>query len=865
MEGLRLSVLGPLAAERDGQPVPLGGRRQRSVLAVLLAARGRMVPADRIEDLVWGADRPTASRTTLHGYVARLRCALEPGRPSRGQGRLLVRDGPGYALRLPPESLDADRFAGLVSRGGTLLDESLPMRAESVLREALALWRGPAYADVGEAPFAVAERARFDVLRATAVERRMVALLAVGQHDTAIGELEVHTAEEPLRERGWQLLATALYRSGRQADALTVLRRARTHLAEKQGIDPGPELRRLEMAILCQDDTVLGGRPEVGAGNLPVAISSFVGRATELAVVGAALDAGRLVTLTGPAGVGKSRLAKEAARHRPDRYGPWYVDLSGLPAGTPVVAALADAIGVPATTVPALADRVGHRAALVVVDNADHLRAEAVPVLTGLLARCPALRVLVTGRRALETPGERVVAVTALSEPDAVRLLGDRVTAAGGAALEPALAAQICRRLDAFPLGIERVAARCAALAPADVLATLDEGLLDDEIEASRRLLTDAGRRLLHRLRVFDGPFTLADAQRVGGGPAATAPLVELIHHSLVLADPGRLPCRYRLPYSVRSYLGAPPSALASQVAAGNPTLVRMRRLSTAVAATLLFTAFTLATPSGAPADPGCQLGDPRPICNGEFPEDPTPLDDAAPTGKIDYYSRYGGVIWITGWARDADGGPVTVRAYSNALLKSTVQATLPHTGQGGNHGFSITFPAPATVGSHQLKVVVANVPNGTAPAAEGITFYPEWYVIKPTTPTGLVLTPWKVGDEHRITVEFTDPSDSEDGFRITYDWVGRKWKWNCKLKTGYWETGTFSESVDLPAQAGRERYSHTIRNLDHTTFYKFYVMTMENARFSEKLVGGINSGEFAPAPDAPRFSGTDPEQPCMD
>ncbi|GLY25587.1 hypothetical protein [Micromonospora sp. NBRC 101691] len=172
------------------------------------------------------------------------------------------------------------------------------------------------------------------------------------------------------------------------------------------------------------------------------------------------------------------------------------------------------------------------------------------------------------------------------------------------------------------------------------------------------------------------------------------------------------------------------------------------------------------------------------------------------------------------------------------------VLANLPHTAQGGNYGFGISFPAPTTVGSHQIRVVLENVPDGSAPVAEPATFHPEWYTLDPATPTDLVLTPWKVGDEHRITVEFTDPSHSEEGFRLSYDWTGRKWKWDCERGVGYWESGTFKEVVDLPAQPGTDRYRHTVTNLDHTTFYKFYVMTKENARFSDKLVGGVNSGE---------------------
>ncbi|SCL25996.1 DNA-binding transcriptional activator of the SARP family [Micromonospora pallida] len=252
---LDLCVLGPIGAMRAGRPVALGGRRQRMVLAALLVARGRMLPVERLRELVWGDGGPVASRATLYGYVAGLRRALEPEHAAR-QGDVLVRAGTGYAIRLPPGRVDAERFTALVDRGGALLDRGRPVEAAATLDAGLALWRGPAFADLGDAPFVLPAVTRLEAARATAIELRLTALLQAGHHAALLGELAALVVEEPLRERGWELLATALYRAGRQGDALAVLRRARRTLAEQLGADPGPALRRLEAAILHHDEAL---------------------------------------------------------------------------------------------------------------------------------------------------------------------------------------------------------------------------------------------------------------------------------------------------------------------------------------------------------------------------------------------------------------------------------------------------------------------------------------------------------------------------------------------------------------------------------------------------------------------------------
>ncbi|MFI9597044.1 BTAD domain-containing putative transcriptional regulator [Nonomuraea sp. NPDC052265] len=242
--GSVFGVLGPVVAwDDEGEPIPLKGPRHRAVLARLIVARRRVVPVTRLVEDLWD-DPPPDAVGAVRTFVAALRRALEPGRPPRAPARLLVTEGPGYALRAAPDAVDAWRFEQAVTGGPTE-----PARLE----EALGWWRGPAYAEFADEDWAHAERARLTELRLHAVERRAEAQLALGRAAEAVPDLDAHVAEHPWREDAWRLLALALYRTGRQGDALAVLRRARTLLAEQLGVDPGPRLRRLESDILHQD------------------------------------------------------------------------------------------------------------------------------------------------------------------------------------------------------------------------------------------------------------------------------------------------------------------------------------------------------------------------------------------------------------------------------------------------------------------------------------------------------------------------------------------------------------------------------------------------------------------------------------
>ncbi|MFE2285221.1 BTAD domain-containing putative transcriptional regulator [Streptomyces sp. NPDC059443] len=342
---VHIRVLGSFAAELDGEPVPLGGHRQRSVLALLVSARGRVVSVDRMIEELWQGAAPARAVASLQAYVSNLRRLLEPGRAPRTAARLLVSTPPGYALRLPGDAVDAWRFERLLGEARELLaadgvagpvtgGAAGPAAARGLLREALELWQGPAYAESADEPWTHAEILRLDELRLAARELDIAAGLRCSDPARVVAEAALLTREEPLREEAWRLHALALWAAGRQADALAALRRARTVLADEVGLDPGAALVELEKAVLAQDDRLLreatAGPPATPAARVaapavvPMAAQPpdaepegeaglFVGRDAELALLaeasGRALAAGPAVALvTGEAGLGKSAL-----------------------------------------------------------------------------------------------------------------------------------------------------------------------------------------------------------------------------------------------------------------------------------------------------------------------------------------------------------------------------------------------------------------------------------------------------------------------------------------------------------------------------------------------------------------------------
>ncbi|MFF0575770.1 BTAD domain-containing putative transcriptional regulator [Streptosporangium saharense] len=332
-------VLGPVEAHSGDDELDLGGLRQRAVLARLLVARGQVVPVDSLLYDLWDDDAAKGAQSGLQVYISRLRRVLEPGRPRGGPNRLLVTVASGYALRVAPDQVDALRFEAMVRAAGEQLEGDDPASARARLEKALGLWRGTPYSDFADQPWAEAEVNRLAELRLVARERHADSSLRLGLPAEAVPDLEALTAEHPLREEGWRLLALGLYRCGRQADALSALRRARTILAEELGIDPGPALRKLESDILAQDPglqlavplarqrTAVPAdtwppRPAAAPAELPpLEPEPFVGRDAELSrLVTAAARTGRFTAavISGDAGAGKTTLVRRLAKQLSD-------------------------------------------------------------------------------------------------------------------------------------------------------------------------------------------------------------------------------------------------------------------------------------------------------------------------------------------------------------------------------------------------------------------------------------------------------------------------------------------------------------------------------------------------------------------
>jgi DNA-binding SARP family transcriptional activator len=321
---MRFWVLGPLEVEADGDPVVLGGQKERLLLAQLLTRPNQVVPVEALVRGLWGEHLPRSAAKTLQSHVVRLRRALEPGRARGAPGEVLVTREPGYLLRVRPGALDAARFEELTAAGRRALGDGSAEVAGAMLREALGLWRGRAFEEFLDADFGAAESDRLAELRLVAVEDRVEADLQMGRHRELVAELERLVREHPLRERLWAQLLLALYRSDRQADALLAYQRARSILVEELGIDPGAELRRLQAAVLAQDPVLeLPRTLAATAHELPEALQAvgpvFVGRSAELAWLRAAWaratqGQGAVVFVAGRRGMGKTRLAAELAR-----------------------------------------------------------------------------------------------------------------------------------------------------------------------------------------------------------------------------------------------------------------------------------------------------------------------------------------------------------------------------------------------------------------------------------------------------------------------------------------------------------------------------------------------------------------------
>jgi len=561
---MEFRILGPLEVGLDGPPFAAKGRKPRALLALLLLHRNKTVPAERLIDDLWGESPPATAANTLQVYVSQLRKLVEDR---------LVREDPGYRLHVEPGELDAERFEGLAGEGASALASRSYAKASERLLEALGLWRGPALVDVQREPFAQPEITRLEELRLVAIEDRLQAELGLGRDHELVPELEALVSEYPVRERLSGLLMLALYRAGRQADALDAYREARRVLVDDLGLEPGRELRELEQAILRQDESL--ARRAMPESNVPAPVSSLVGRGRELEEICGALksDDVRLLTLTGPGGAGKTRLALEAvnaiAGELPD--GTFFVPLDAIRDSALLLPAIAQAVGVresgERTLLASLRERLAGERVLVLLDNFEQLAGEAV-LLADILKAVPGLTLLVTSRAALRLSGEQEYPVEPLGRSDAVALFAERAQGA-----EPAfrltdenLAAveEICARLDDLPLALELAAARTKVLPPDAMLKRLDQRLdllsrgprdlperhraLRDTIAWSYDLLEPEEQQVFARLAAFAGGCTLESAETVCD--ASLDSLAALVDDSLLERTGERL----RMLETIREY-----------------------------------------------------------------------------------------------------------------------------------------------------------------------------------------------------------------------------------------------------------------------------------------------------------------------
>ncbi|NJP89715.1 tetratricopeptide repeat protein [Nonomuraea sp. FMUSA5-5] len=575
---MRFGILGETRAWRaGGAEVPLGGPARRALLALLLVRPRAVVSADRLAEEIAPAG---ASAHALHSQVSRLRAAL-------GAEAVVERAGAGYRIMVADEDVDACRFERLAAEGRDALRDGDAGRAVPLLRQALALWRGPALAGLPESGMARAAAVRLEELRLAALEDRAEGELRLGSHRAVVPELRELVSRHPLRERAAGLLMRALSADGGQAEALAVFEETRRHLAEELGADPSAELAGLHRELLSA-----GPSPSPVAP--PAQHTSFVGRAAELAEIGELLRVARLVTLTGPGGVGKTRLSAEVAAASAGGVAPsvetvpasagsaggargevCFAELAALRDGAGLAQALLGALGLrqnglqladgPRTPLDRLITALSDRHLLLVLDNCEHVVDEAAALVSRLLATCPRLRVLATSREPLGIIGEHVRPVRPLDGDAAARLFTDRARAARqGFTADPVLVRRICTALDGLPLAIELAAARLRTLDVHDLAGRLDDLLgvtargaraaeqrhrtLRTVVGWSWDLLGEDEQRAARRFTVFAGGATAEAALRVCGTDGDT--LESLVDKSLLESADGR----FRMLETIRAY-----------------------------------------------------------------------------------------------------------------------------------------------------------------------------------------------------------------------------------------------------------------------------------------------------------------------
>ena len=567
---MRFRVLGAVElVDDDGTACAIRSANQRTVLAVLLAQRGQVVSLDALVDALWGETPPTSAVPTLRTYVSRLRAHL---------GAALASRGGGFALDVAPGDLDAERFEMLVdsARHADTND------TVDLLLAALDLWKGPAFGDCADVEGVRAEARRLEERRSAAAEAQAAALLRAGRVDEAVAAAEAVVTAEPLREGGWSVLIEALTGAHRAVEALRAFQRASDILADA-GLEPSNRLREAERAALSADatpppaDVGLGPTSRQGRFQPPVAPSSLVGRDDDAELIIDLLGRARLVTLTGPGGVGKTRLALEIAGRAAEgtALGACMVELAPVedPAAVPDVVVASLGLTAEGRAAAEVLPRVGALDLLLVLDNAEHLVDSVAAAVTRVLTGGPSARVLVTSRERLALDGEHVWAVAPLAttgpEAPGARLFLERASAVG-AAPQDEVVTRIVQRLDGLPLAIEMAAAQLDTTTAEEVADALDEHLdelrspqrqvparhrsLADVLAWSEARLEDRDASLLADLSVFAGPVVARDIEGVLGRPDMAGVVRALATRSLVTVDRTHTPARFYLLQTIRSF-----------------------------------------------------------------------------------------------------------------------------------------------------------------------------------------------------------------------------------------------------------------------------------------------------------------------
>lgn len=603
-------VLGPLEVRRSGELIMIVGAKPRAILTILGLSPRQVVPASVLQDIIWGSDRaPRTAQKALLTHIAALRRALGDG--------IVVTTGTGWTLAI--DHTDTDEFEAAVRAGREAMRAAAMPAAVGHLERALSTWRGRP--ELPATPRSEAELTRWQESYEAIVDDRAEALLGCGKAAELIGELEAAVVATPLRERRWAQLCLALYRAGRQGDALHAYRRAREVLSDELGVEPGPELRQLESAILQQDASLQAPAPNTTAraspanlptpmnlptpASLPTPPTAFIGRTTELRRLRELVAGHRLVTITGPGGVGKTRLAIAAAADVAPAFpaGLWFVDLAAARADV-VIETVAVTTGVIGQSDQSSEDSLyahfGTDRVLLILDNCEHLADSVSAFAERLLARCPGVVVVATSRERLHTPGEQVFTLAPLStaasngsyDSDAARLFLVRARA-----VEPDFEADgesvaaVCARCDGLPLAIELAAARSGSLGIDGLLAGLDDHVrvlvgarvaterhrsLRAVLDWSHHLLDAEEQALFRHVSEFNGTFDLAAATALTDG-LPRAVVVDLIGRltdkNLLIHERAPTGSRWRMLNVVRSY------AAERLAASGEKGAVRSRHL----------------------------------------------------------------------------------------------------------------------------------------------------------------------------------------------------------------------------------------------------------------------------------------------